>query len=103
MLGRGDAVLQTKHVAIHGFLAWLVWAFVHIAYLISYRSRLLVMFQWAWSFLTFKRGARLITGAVPALPPVTTIAPDGTAILPDAALTVAVSEEPASPRVETTS
>jgi NADH dehydrogenase len=99
VLGRADAVLATRRVAIHGFFAWLVWAFVHIAYLISYRSRLLVMFQWAWSFLTFKRGARLITGPVGALPPVTTIAPDGTATLPDAALTVAVEGEEQRPQV----
>jgi NADH dehydrogenase len=102
VLGRAEAVLATKRVAIHGFFAWLVWAFVHIAYLISYRSRMLVMLQWAWSFLTFKRGARLITGAVPALPPVTTIAPDGTASLPDAALPVELTERPAAPRAETT-
>jgi NADH dehydrogenase len=102
VLGRNDAVLATKHVAIHGFFAWLVWAFVHIAYLISYRSRLIVMFQWAWSFLTFKRGARLITGKVDHLPPVTTIAPDGTATLPDAALAIEVKAEPTSPRAETT-
>lgn len=71
VLGRADAVLATKHVAKAGFIAWLAWAFVHIAYLISYRSRLLVMIQWAWSFTTFKRGVRLITGDIGKLPPVT--------------------------------
>jgi len=99
VLGRADAVLATKHVAQHGFFAWLVWAFVHIAYLISYRSRLLVMFQWAWSFLTFKRGARLITGEVPPLPPVTTIGADGAATLPEAAvpLELTVKSEESAP------
>ncbi|HSN27433.1 MAG TPA: NAD(P)/FAD-dependent oxidoreductase [Kofleriaceae bacterium] len=97
VLGRADAVLATKHVAKAGFIAWLAWAFVHIAYLISYRSRLLVMIQWAWSFLTFKRGARLITGEVGALPPVTTIGPTGEAKLPDLAIPVEL-REPEAPR-----
>jgi NADH dehydrogenase len=103
VLGRADALFATKRIAMHGFFAWLIWAFIHIAYLISYRSRLLVMFQWAWSFLTFKRGARLITGAVPALPPVTTIGPDGMATLPDAALPVELTAKPAAPRAQTPS
>jgi NADH dehydrogenase len=99
VLGRADAVLATKHVATRGFFAWLAWAFVHIAYLISYRSRLLVMMQWAWSFLTFKRGARLITGEVPPLPPVTTIGADGEATLPQAAipLELTVKQEESAP------
>jgi NADH dehydrogenase len=41
-------------------LGWLIWAGVHILYLIGFRNRLLVMFQWAWAYLTFQRGARLI-------------------------------------------
>jgi NADH dehydrogenase len=88
VLGRADAVLQTKRVATSGFIAWLAWAFVHIMNLITYRMRVLVMIQWGWSFLTFKRGARLITGKVGELPPVTTIGADGEARLPDAAMTV---------------
>jgi NADH dehydrogenase len=94
VLGRADAVLATKRVALRGILAWFAWAFVHIMNLISYRSRVLVMIQWAWSFLTFKRGARLITGVVPQLPAVTTIGPDGTATLPDAALPVELERPP---------
>ena len=103
VLGRADAVLATRHVARAGFIAWLAWAFVHIAYLISYRSRLLVMIQWAWSFLTFKRGARLITGEVGALPPVTTIGADGQATLPEAALPLELTapEAAASPPADT--
>jgi hypothetical protein len=45
-----------------GFLAWLAWLFVHIWYLIGFRNRLLVLFDWSWSYFTFRRGARLITG-----------------------------------------
>jgi NADH dehydrogenase len=98
VLGRAEAVLATKHVATAGFFAWLAWAFVHIAYLISYRSRLLVMIQWAWSFLTFKRGARLITGPVGTLPPVTTIGADGEAKLPAAAAPLELRAPAPSPR-----
>jgi NADH dehydrogenase len=98
VLGRAEAVLATKHIATAGFFAWLAWAFVHIMYLISYRSRVLVMIQWAWSFLTFKRGARLITGTVGQLPPVTTIGADGEARLPEAAVAVELTgPKPARP------
>jgi hypothetical protein len=46
---------------LSGFPAWVVWAGVHIAYLIGFRNRLLVLMQWAWKYLTYQRGARLIT------------------------------------------
>jgi NADH dehydrogenase len=46
-----------------GFVAWLAWAVVHILNLIGFRNRILVATQWLWSYLTFQRGARLITGA----------------------------------------
>lgn len=45
-----------------GIIAWLIWVFVHIAYLIEFDSRLLVLLQWAIDYFTRKRGARLITG-----------------------------------------
>ena len=44
-----------------GLLAWIIWTFVHIFYLIGFRNRVLVMIQWAWSYVTFGRGARIIT------------------------------------------
>jgi NADH dehydrogenase len=69
-IGRADAVIATKHVARHGLLAWLLWWVVHIAFLVGFRNRLLMMFHWGWQWLTFKRGARLITGQVGALPAV---------------------------------
>jgi hypothetical protein len=52
-----------------------------------------MMFHWAWSWLTYKRGSRLITGSVGELPPVRTIAADGTVALPPAGQQVALSEE----------
>ncbi|MFI5458377.1 MAG: NAD(P)/FAD-dependent oxidoreductase [Isosphaerales bacterium] len=60
-IGRGAAVAQIGSIKASGFLAWLLWLFVHIYFLIGFRNRLLVMFQWAWSYITFDRGARLIT------------------------------------------
>ena len=45
-----------------GFIAWLIWIFVHIAFLIGFRNRVLVMLQWAWSYFTYERGARLDHG-----------------------------------------
>ncbi len=47
---------------VKGLLAWLAWLFVHIYFLIGFRNRLVVMMEWAWAYLTYDRGARLITG-----------------------------------------
>jgi NADH dehydrogenase len=91
-IGRAEAVIVTKHFARHGLLAWLLWWAVHIAALVGFRNRVLVMFHWAWSWLTFKRGARLITGPVPALPPVQSIRRDGQVALPPGATAVALDE-----------
>ena len=60
-IGRAAAVADVRGVHISGFLAWLAWLFIHILYLIGFRNRLLVMLQWAWAYVTFQRGARLIT------------------------------------------
>jgi NADH:ubiquinone reductase (H+-translocating) len=65
VIGRWAAVADVFGVHISGFLAWLVWAFIHITYLVSFQSRVLVFVQWAIQDLTFSRGARLITGATP--------------------------------------
>ena len=81
-IGRASAVIATKHFARHGLLAWLLWWAVHIMFLVGFRNRLLMMFHWAWSWLTFKRGARLITGDVPKLPEVKTIGADGKVLMP---------------------
>jgi NADH:ubiquinone reductase (H+-translocating) len=62
-IGRAAAVAQFGKVHISGFLAWLSWLFVHILFLIGFRNRILVFIQWAWSYVTYERGARLITGS----------------------------------------
>jgi NADH dehydrogenase len=46
---------------MRGFIAWLAWHFIHIWYLIGFRSRLVVLATWIWSYVSYKRGARLIT------------------------------------------
>jgi NADH:quinone reductase (non-electrogenic) len=96
-IGRVDAIVATKRVAISGFFAWLLWWVVHIFYIVGFRNRLLVMFSWAWSWLTFRRGARLITGNVGQLPAVTTIGADGKLALPPAAREIALLPERAPP------
>jgi NADH dehydrogenase len=62
-IGRAAAVAEFGRIHISGFLAWLAWLFVHILFLIGFRNRLLVFIQWAWSYVTYERGARLITGS----------------------------------------
>jgi NADH:ubiquinone reductase (H+-translocating) len=61
-IGRAAAVAQFGKLHISGFIAWLSWLFVHIFFLIGFRNRLIVMIQWAWSYFTYQRNARLITG-----------------------------------------
>jgi NADH:ubiquinone reductase (H+-translocating) len=62
-IGRAAAVAQFGKFELSGYFAWLAWLFIHILFLIGFRNRLLVMIQWAWSYLTYERGARLITGS----------------------------------------
>ena len=62
-IGRNSAVADIRGLRLTGFVAWLAWAVVHILNLIGFRNRVLVGLQWLWSYLTFQRGARLITGA----------------------------------------
>lgn len=61
-VGRKSAIVQIKQINMGGFLAWLIWLFIHIYYLIGFKNRIMVFAEWAWSYLTFKRGARLILG-----------------------------------------
>ncbi|HSR15285.1 MAG TPA: FAD-dependent oxidoreductase, partial [Gemmatimonadales bacterium] len=61
VIGRGKAVADVGPVHVAGFLAWVTWVFIHIFYLIGFANRLLVLIQWAFHYVTFKRGARLIT------------------------------------------
>ncbi len=60
-IGRNKAVADLNFVHLSGLPAWLVWLFVHIIFLVGFRNRIAVLFQWAWAYFTFNKGARLIT------------------------------------------
>src|SRR5205807_118691 len=60
-IGRNKAVADLNFIHFSGFLAWLAWLFVHIIFLVGFRSRIIVLMQWAWAYVTFNKGARLIT------------------------------------------
>jgi NADH:ubiquinone reductase (H+-translocating) len=66
-IGRAAAIAQIGKLHISGYFAWLAWLFVHIFFLIGFRNRIIVLIHWAWSYTTYERGARLITGST-ALP-----------------------------------
>jgi NADH dehydrogenase len=59
-IGRNKAIADLKFARFGGFFAWLTWLSIHLIFLVGFRNQLLVLFQWAWSYLTFGRGARLI-------------------------------------------
>lgn len=64
-IGRSRAIVQTGGRQFTGFFAWWMWLVVHIYYLTGFRNRLFVVMNWAWSYLTWRRGARLIVGRPP--------------------------------------
>jgi NADH dehydrogenase len=61
VIGRSFAVTEIGKLKFAGLFAWLTWLFVHVMYLVGHRNRVIVLINWAWSYFTFKRGARLIT------------------------------------------
>ncbi len=65
-IGRNSAVADIKGLRLSGFVAWLAWAVVHVFNLIGFRNRVVVSIQWLWGYLTFQRGARLITEPAPS-------------------------------------
>ncbi len=72
-IGRAAAVADIRGLRLSGFTAWLLWLFVHLMYLVGFRSRLFVFLQWAWSYATFGRSVRLIVGKDEHAPPRTSI------------------------------
>jgi len=69
-IGRAAAVCDFGRTRFSGFVAWVIWLFVHIFFLIGFENRLIVLLRWAWSYVTFSRSARLITGSMEEeLPP----------------------------------
>src|SRR6516162_5286528 len=67
-IGRRAAIVSIGRFRLRGFLGWLFWSVVHIYFLIGTRHRLMVAFEWLWDYVTFQRGARLITDYMPPLP-----------------------------------
>jgi NADH:ubiquinone reductase (H+-translocating) len=67
-IGRARAVAELGQLKFSGYVAWLVWLFVHLMYIVEFENRLLVLFQWAWNYLTWNRSARLITEETPVPP-----------------------------------
>jgi NADH:ubiquinone reductase (H+-translocating) len=64
-IGRRSAVVALDGMRLTGLIGWWFWGIAHVWYLIGFRSRVVVSFEWLWSYLTFQRGARLITGREP--------------------------------------
>jgi NADH dehydrogenase len=62
VIGRAAALANIFGFHISGWPAWLIWLFIHLIYIVEFQSRILVFIQWGIQFLTFSRGARLITG-----------------------------------------
>ena len=78
-IGRTNAVADFGRIQFKGFLGWILWSVAHIYFLIGFRNRFVVAASWAWSYLTYQRGARLITeGNTPAIDNVADRAPDNT-------------------------
>jgi NADH dehydrogenase len=61
-IGRSRAIVEIGSIRFSGWFAWIAWLVVHLYYLTGFKNRLLVVLQWAWSYITFGRGARLIVG-----------------------------------------
>jgi NADH dehydrogenase len=61
-IGRKNAVVDFRWVRLKGFIAWIVWSVAHVYFLIGFRNRFVVALSWLWSYVTYQRGARLITG-----------------------------------------
>jgi len=67
-IGRRAAVVELGHIQLKGFVGWMFWSAVHIYFLIGIKNRFVVAITWLWSYVTFKRGARLITEVPPTVP-----------------------------------
>ncbi len=71
-IGRSSAVADVKGVKLKGHTAWFTWLFVHVLFLVGFRNRITVVWDWFWAYVSFQRGARLITGISRSIIPPTT-------------------------------
>jgi NADH dehydrogenase FAD-containing subunit len=78
VVGKGYAVLQSGNLRLHGLIAWLGWAFIHITFLSQLSLKISVLLQWGWLFLTGQRGSRLIVNYQQSEPAQTTPPPAAT-------------------------
>jgi len=62
-IGRSAAVALIGKVKLTGYIAWLAWLFIHLVFLVGLRNKAIVLFNWTYSYFTYKRGARIITAA----------------------------------------
>ncbi|MEM7200057.1 MAG: NAD(P)/FAD-dependent oxidoreductase [Planctomycetota bacterium] len=85
-IGRSRAILESGRMKLGGWFAWVAWLVVHVYYLTGFRNRLFVVLQWAWSYLTFRRGARLIVSKEWRLHPAAAKPPETAAERPAAAI-----------------
>ena len=69
VIGRAAAVANVFGLHLSGFLAWFIWVFIHLVYIVEFQSRILVMIDWGFLYLSFSRRARLITGHLAPDPP----------------------------------
>jgi NADH dehydrogenase len=69
-IGRAAAVAEVGKLHVSGFVAWMMWLFIHLMYLVGFQNRVVVLLQWFYSYATFNRGARLITGTKDQLTPI---------------------------------
>jgi NADH:ubiquinone reductase (H+-translocating) len=74
-IGRSAAVADVRGIRFDGWFAWLAWLFVHLIFLVGFRSKIAVLIQWAYSYFAYKRGARLITDVAPITQPGADVAP----------------------------
>jgi NADH dehydrogenase len=73
-IGRSSAVADVKGVKLKGHTAWFTWLFVHVLFLVGFRNRITVVWDWFWAYISFQRGARLITGVSRSIiPPATAV------------------------------
>ena len=61
-IGRSHAVAESMGMKFDGFVAWLMWLFIHLIFLVGFRNRVAVLMQWTYAYLRYRRGARIITG-----------------------------------------
>ncbi|WP_407659913.1 NAD(P)/FAD-dependent oxidoreductase [Hyalangium gracile] len=102
VIGRGSAVgIALERFRMSGYIAWLAWLFVHILFLIGFRSKVAVLVNWAYSYVAFRRSARIITGGVPLRHPVpaqAALSPAGARLGgPQQAATTQAAPGPAAP------